>query len=59
MYRQRRGKRQGGLQATAWGADALVEGGKGGGGEGLTSGGVRKGEGVSESTLMRPLGHTR
>lgn len=28
-------------------------------GESLTSGGVRKGGGVSERTLIRPLGHTR
>lgn len=28
-------------------------------GEALTSGGVRKGGGVSKRTLIRPLGHTR
>lgn len=36
------------------GANVLVERG-----EVLTSEGVRKGGGVSERTLMRPLGHTR
>lgn len=33
--------------------------GRGGGEEGLTSGGVRKGGGVSERTRISPLGHTR
>lgn len=39
------------------GADALAD--REDGGKVLTSEGVRKGEGVSERTLIRPLGHTR
>ena len=52
----------GGLQAATLGADAptdVVDWGWVGARGGLTSGVPRRGGGVSERTLIRPLGHTR
>ena len=53
------GEGRAGLQASSWRADAQSVEERGEKGESLTSGGVRKGGGVSERTLIRPLGHTR
>lgn len=50
------GQREG-CRLPTLGADALTDVGVGGGC--LTSGALRKGGGVSERTLIRPLGHTR